>query len=135
MKGYKSMEQIFELVIAKYNYWIYVVLMMIGFYAMIGKHNLIKKLIGMNIFQTAIILLFISSGVKQGGKIPILNKYEVAENGVNATSIINPLPHVLMLTAIVVAVSITGVALAILIRIYREYGTLEEDEILEKLGK
>jgi len=129
------MEQIFELVIAKYNYWIYVVLMMIGFYAMIGKHNLIKKLIGMNIFQTAIILLFISSGVKRDGKIPILNQYDVVENGVNATSIINPLPHVLMLTAIVVAVSITGVALAILIRIYREYGTLEEDEILEKLGK
>ncbi len=129
------MEQIFELIVAKYNYWAYAILMMIGFYAMIGKRNLVKKLIGMNIFQTAIILLFISAGVKHGGRIPILNKYEVIENGVNAASIINPLPHVLMLTAIVVAVSITGVALAILIRIYRQYGTLEEDEILEKLGK
>lgn len=129
------MEQFLALVVAKYNYWIYVALMMIGFYAMIGKRNLVKKLIGLNIFQTAIILLFVSAGVKNGGKIPILNKYEVLEKGIDVASVGNPLPHVLMLTAIVVAVSVTGVALAILIRIYREYGTLEEDEILEKLGK
>jgi len=124
-----------ELIVAKYNYWIYVVLMMIGFYAMIGKRNLVKKLIGMNIFQTAIILLFISAGVKHGSKIPIVDKYEALEKGVDAASIVNPLPHVLMLTAIVVGIAVTGVALAILLRIYREYGTLEEDEILEKLGK
>jgi multicomponent Na+:H+ antiporter subunit C len=129
------MEQFLTLVVAKYNYWIYVALMMIGFYAMIGKRNLVKKLIGLNIFQTAIILLFVSAGVKNGGKIPILNKYEVLEKGIDVATVVNPLPHVLMLTAIVVAVSVTGVALAILIRIYREYGTLEEDEILEKLGK
>jgi multicomponent Na+:H+ antiporter subunit C len=129
------MEQFSALIIAKYNYWIYVTLMMIGFYAMIGKRNLVKKLIGMNIFQTAIILMFISSGVKQGAGIPILNKYEVLEHGVNVAKVVNPLPHVLMLTAIVVSVSVTGVALAILLRIYREYGTLEEDEILEKLDQ
>lgn len=129
------MEPLLALVIAKYNYWLYVILMMIGFYAMIGKRNLVKKLIGMNIFQTAIILLFVSAGVKHGAKIPILDKYEVLKHGVDATQVINPLPHVLMLTAIVVSVSVTGVALAILLRIYREYGTLEEDEILEKLGK
>ena len=129
------MEQVLALIVAKYNYWIYVVLMMIGFYAMIGKRNLVKKLIGMNIFQTAIILLFISSGVKHGSKIPIVNKYEALEKGVDVASIVNPLPHVLMLTAIVVGIAVTGVALAILLRIYREYGTLEEDEILEKLGK
>lgn len=122
-------------VVAKYNYWLYVVLMMIGFYAMIGKRNLMKKLLGMNIFQTAIILLFVSSGVKRGGGIPILDKYEVLAQGVDVTTVVNPLPHVLMLTAIVVSVSVTGVALAILQRIYREYGTLEEDEILEKLGQ
>jgi multicomponent Na+:H+ antiporter subunit C len=108
---------------------------MIGFYAMIGKRNLVKKLIGLNIFQTAIILMFVSTGVKRGAKIPILDKYEVMKHGVQVADIVNPLPHVLMLTAIVVAVSVTGVALAILLRIYREYGTLEEDEILEKLGK
>ncbi len=124
-----------ELIVAKYNYWIYVVLMMVGFYAMIGKRNLVKKLIGMNIFQTAIILLFISAGVKHGSKIPIVDKYEALEKGVDVASIVNPLPHVLMLTAIVVGIAVTGVALAILLRIYREYGTLEEDEILEKLGK
>ena len=124
-----------ELIVAKYNYWIYVVLMMIGFYAMIGKRNLVKKLIGMNIFQTAIILLFISAGVKHGSKIPIVDKYEALEKGVDVAGIVNPLPHVLMLTAIVVGIAVTGVALAILLRIYREYGTLEEDEILEKLGK
>ena len=129
------MEDFIALVIAKYNYWIYVLLMMIGFYAMIGKKNLVKKLLGMNIFQTAIILMFVSAGVKKGGAIPILDKYEVLSQGIEATRIVNPLPHVLMLTAIVVAVSITGVALAIILRIYREYGTLEEDEIMEKLGK
>ncbi|HEY5675039.1 MAG TPA: cation:proton antiporter subunit C [Malonomonas sp.] len=129
------MEQLLALIIAKYNYWLYVILMMIGFYAMIGKRNLVKKLIGMNIFQTAIILLFVSAGVKHGAKIPILDKYAVLKDGVDVASVVNPLPHVLMLTAIVVSVSVTGVALAIMLRIYREYGTLEEDEILEKLGK
>jgi multicomponent Na+:H+ antiporter subunit C len=129
------MEQVVALIVAKYNYWLYVILMMIGFYAMIGKKNLVKKLIGMNIFQTAIILMYISAGVKYGARIPILNKYEVLKHGVDAATIVNPLPHVLMLTAIVVSVSVTGVALAVLLRIYREYGTLEENEILEKLGK
>jgi len=129
------MEPLLALIVAKLNYWVCVILMMIGFYAMIGKRNLVKKLIGMNIFQTAIILMFVSAGVKHGAKIPILNKYDVLKHGVDATQVVNPLPHVLMLTAIVVSVSVTGVALAILLRIYREYGTVEEDEILEKLGK
>ena len=129
------MEDFVTLVIAKYNYWLYVILMMIGFYAMIGKKNLVKKLLGMNIFQTAIILMFVSAGVKKGGAIPILDKHEVLAHGIDAAKIVNPLPHVLMLTAIVVSVSITGVALAIILRIYREYGTLEEDEIMEKLGR
>lgn len=122
-------------VLSKYNYWIYVVLMMIGFYAMIGKRNLVKKLLGMNIFQTAIILLFVSTGVKRGGSIPILDKQRVLESGVDAAQIINPLPHVLMLTAIVVSVSVTGVALAVMQRIHRKYGTLEEDEILERIDE
>jgi len=127
------MDGLLNEIIAKYNYWIYVVLMMIGFYAMIGKRNLVKKLLGMNIFQTAIILFFVSTGVKRGAGIPIVDKYEVLKHGVDASTVINPLPHVLMLTAIVVSVSVTGVALALLIRIHRRYGTLEEDEILEKI--
>lgn len=129
------MDAFLDEVIAKYNYWIYVVLMMIGLYAMIGKRNLVKKLLGMNIFQTAIILMFISSGVKRGAGIPILDKYQVLEHGANAALTVNPLPHVLMLTAIVVSVSITGVALAVLLRIHRRYGTLEEDEILEQISQ
>ncbi|WP_432823173.1 sodium:proton antiporter [Trichloromonas sp.] len=129
------MDGLLQEIVAKYNYWIYVVLMMIGFYAMIGKRNLVKKLLGMNIFQTAIILFFVSTGVKRGGGIPILDKYKVLESGVDVTQIVNPLPHVLMLTAIVVSVSVTGVALAVLQRVYREYGTLEEDEILEKISE
>jgi multicomponent Na+:H+ antiporter subunit C len=129
------MDAILSEIIAKYNYWIYVVLMMIGFYAMIGKNNLVKKLLGMNIFQTAIILMFISSGVKKGGLIPVLDKQAALEHGVNSALINNPVPHVLMLTAIVVSVSVTGVALALMQRIYRRYGTLEENEILEKMDR
>ena len=129
------MEAILSEIIAKYNYWIYVVLMMIGFYAMIGKSNLVKKLLGMNIFQTAIILMFISSGVKKGGLIPVLDKQAALEHGVNSALINNPVPHVLMLTAIVVSVSVTGVALALMQRIYRRYGTLEENELLEKIDQ
>lgn len=130
-----EMDAILTEVIAKYNYWIYVVLMMIGFYAMIGKNNLVKKLLGMNIFQTAIILMFISSGVKKGGLIPVLDKQAALEHGVNSALINNPVPHVLMLTAIVVSVSVTGVALALMQRIHRRYGTLEENEILEKMDR
>ncbi len=129
------MEPLLDEIIAKYNYWVYVVLMMIGFYAMIGKRNLIKKLLGMNIFQTAIILFFVSMGAKRGGGIPILDKQAALAGAVDVAQVVNPLPHVLMLTAIVVSVSVTGVALAVLQRIYKEYGSLEEDEILQKVGR
>lgn len=117
-----------DFLISKYNYWIYVFLMMLGFYAMMGKRNLIKKLIGMNIFQTAIILFFISIGVKKGGTLPVF-----MEGATRAADYVNPLPHVLMLTAIVVCVSTTGVALAVLLLIYRRYKTLEENEILKSI--
>ena len=124
-----------EFIISKYNYWIYITLMMIGFYAMIAKRNLVKKLVGMNIFQTAIILFFVSTASKKGGAtIPIIQHgHDGAEHAVHAAQYINPLPHVLMLTAIVVMVSTFGVALALIIMIYRKYKTLEEDEILEIL--
>jgi len=119
----------------KYNYWIYVVLMMIGFYAMIRKNNLVKKLIGMNIFQTAIILFFISAGAKRGGGIPIVDKERALAGVVHAAEVVNPLPHVLMLTAIVVSVGVTGVALAVMLKIYKEYGSIDEDQILERVKK
>jgi multicomponent Na+:H+ antiporter subunit C len=121
-----------ETLIGKLNYWIYIALMMVGFYAMIGKRNLVKKLVGMNIFQTSIILFFVSTGSKKGATIPIV-EHGAGEIGhaIEAVHFINPLPHVLMLTAIVVMVSTFGVALALLLMIYRRYHTLEEDEILE----
>ena len=114
-----------ELILGKYNYWIYIILMMVGFYAMIAKENLIKKIIGMNIFQTAIFLFYISISKVKGGTAPILLD--------TATIYDNPLPHTLMLTAIVVSVATTAVALALVIRIYKAYGTIEEDKILEMI--
>ncbi|MDO8785767.1 MAG: cation:proton antiporter subunit C [Syntrophales bacterium] len=121
-----------EEIVGKYNYWGYILLMMIGFYAMIGKRNLIKKLMGMNIFQWAIILYYISIGAKKGGAtIPIIMGAHGHAVPAQAIQYVNPLPHVLMLTAIVVGVSTTGVALALIIMIYRRYNTLEEDEILK----
>jgi len=106
---------------------------MIGFYAMIAKNNLAKKLVGMNIFQTAIILFFVSTGSKVDATIPIImnGHGETVKHAVNVAQYLNPLPHVLMLTAIVVMVSTLGVSLAILIKIYKKYETLEEDEILQ----
>ena len=128
------MEDILRLIIAKYNYWIYITLMMIGLYAMIAKNNLVKKIVGMNIFQTAIILFYISIGVKKGGTIPIVEEgHGAAHHAVRAVEYLNPLPHVLMLTAIVVSVATLGVALAIAIKIYDRYRTLEEDEILKQI--
>lgn len=125
-----------ELIVAKYNYWIYILLMVIGLYAMIAKNNLYKKIIGMSIFQTAIIVFYVSIGAKKGATIPII---EHGHNGHGAEQIIdvmhyvNPLPHVLMLTAIVVGVGTLGVALAICLGIYKKYSTVEEDQILEQL--
>ena len=124
-----------EFIIGKFNYWVYIIVMMIGFYAMIAKSNLVKKLVGMNIFQTAIILFFISIGSKKGATIPIIQDGhgDAVNQAVNVAQYMNPLPHVLMLTAIVVMVSTFGVALALIIMIFRRYKTLEEDEILEIL--
>lgn len=125
----------FDFIISKYNYWFYIILMMIGFYAMIGKRNLVKKIIGMNIFQTSIILFYVSIACKKGGAtLPILeHAHGHGEHAIEVSSYLNPLPHVLMLTAIVVMVATLGVALAIVIKIYRRYGTLEEDEIIEAM--
>jgi multicomponent Na+:H+ antiporter subunit C len=172
-----------EFIQSKFNYWIYVLLMMIGLWGMIAKNNMIKKLIGMSIFQTAIILFYVSIAVKsEESNIPILphhgkeyspkyadklNKKYAKEHGVDGHSQVsvkaddqegkidikeavsiksakypktpkpdnfaNPLPHVLMLTAIVVGVATLGLALSISQKIYRHYGTLEEDELLKKV--
>lgn len=120
-----------DYVISKYNFWMYIVLMMIGLYAMVGKRNFVKKLIGMNIFQSAIILFYVSTGVKAGATVPILSGHGHGHEVIDVAQYINPLPHVLMLTAIVVSIATTGVALAVLILIYKRYNTLEEGEILK----
>jgi multicomponent Na+:H+ antiporter subunit C len=123
-----------DYLISKGNYWAYIALMMIGLYGVIAKRNLIKKVIAMNILQTAVILFFISISAKTGATIPIITHGQDADHHpVSAIDYINPLPHVLMLTAIVVAVATLGVALALVVKVYHVYGTLEEDEILRKM--
>lgn len=116
-----------ELFVGKYNYWICIALMMVGFYAMIAKENLVKKIIGLNIFQTAVFLFYVSGAKVHGGTAPILME--------GAALYDNPLPHTLMLTGIVVGVSTTAVALALVVRIYKSFGSIEEDEILEMREK
>lgn len=106
---------------AHYNYWVVIALTMLGMYVVMANANLVKKVIGLNIFQTAVFILYISVGEIEGGTAPILS---------DAFSVYtNPLPHVLILTAIVVGVATTALALALVVRIHRAYGTIEEDEI------
>jgi multicomponent Na+:H+ antiporter subunit C len=118
-----------EYLLVKHSYWFYIAMIMVGFYGMMAKNNLMKKLIGMNIFQWAIILYYISIGSKKGGTLPVI----ITGQAARAADYINPLPHVLMLTAIVVGVATTGIALALLVILYRKYGTLEEDEIIKAI--
>lgn len=182
--------ELLESIADSFNYWIYIIIMMIGLFAMVSKNNLVKKLIGMSIFQTAIILFYVSIGYKEDATIPILYyhqahaghhddshgedaghsdlehaaaeaaeavhaevekhtddhdshgdehaSYEDSHGGhgsieLNADEFANPLPHVLMLTAIVVGVATLGVGLAITQKLYREFGTIEESEIIEKI--
>jgi len=112
-----------SLLLGLYNYWIVILLMMTGFYIVISRGNLIKKVIGLNIFQTSVFLLYISMGKVEGGTAPILKE--------GFTKYSNPLPSVLILTAIVVGVATTSVALALVVRIREAFGTVEEDEIRE----
>ena len=112
-----------------YNYWIVIVLMMIGLYAVIARGHLVKKLMGLGIFQTAVIMMYVSMGKVAGGTAPIMAD-DLHGGGVHeAVLYSNPLPHVLMLTAIVVGVATLAVGLALAVRIHEAYGTLEEEEI------
>ena len=104
-----------------YNYWIVIFLMMVGFYVVITHGNLVKKVVGLNVFQTSVFILYISMGKVDGGAAPIL------DDAVTVYS--NPLPHVLILTAIVVGVATTALALSLIIRIKEAYGTVEDEEI------
>lgn len=108
-----------------YHYWVFAVLLMIGFYAVIAKLNLIKKLIGLTLFQAAVFLLYISMGKVEGGTAPIF------QAGAEDQLYSNPLPQVLILTAIVVGISTLALGLGIVVRIKEEYGSIEENEIQE----
>jgi len=105
------------------NYWIIIVLMMTGFYITIAQHNLVKKVVGLNVFQVSVFVFYITMAKIKGGTAPILAE------GIEIFS--NPLPHVLILTAIVVGVATTALALALVVRIHRAYGTIEEDLIID----
>jgi multicomponent Na+:H+ antiporter subunit C len=108
-----------------YNYWVFAILLMTGLYAVISRANLIKKLIGMTIFQAAVFLLYISMDKVEGGTAPIIQANAVDQ------LYSNPLPQVLILTAIVVGIATLSLGLAIVVRISETYGTIEEDEIRE----
>lgn len=110
-----------------YHYWVFAILLMAGFYAVVAKLNLIKKLIGLSIFQAAVFLLYIGMGKVQGGTAPIFMEME----GVTDQVYSNPLPQVLILTAIVVGISTLALGLGIVVRIQEEYDTIEENEIHE----
>ncbi|MBC8338749.1 MAG: cation:proton antiporter subunit C [Alphaproteobacteria bacterium] len=103
------------------NYWIVVFLMMTGFYIVIAQDNLVKKIVGLNIFQVSVFVFYITMGKIKGGTAPIL------ADGTEIYS--NPLPHVLILTAIVVGVATTALGLAFVVRIRDAFGTIEDDEI------
>ncbi|MCG8314998.1 MAG: cation:proton antiporter subunit C [Pseudomonadales bacterium] len=107
-------------IIDYYNYWIVVFLMMSGFYIVISANNLVKKVVGLNIFQTSVFMLYITMGKVSGGTAPIVVE--------GVTQYSNPLPHVLILTAIVVGVATTAVGLSLIVRIKKAYGTVEENE-------
>jgi multicomponent Na+:H+ antiporter subunit C len=111
-----------DLLLTRYNYIAAVLLMAAGLYLVIGDRNLVKKVIGMNLFQTGIFLFFITTAFVEGGKPPVIE---------GEATYVSPLPHVLILTAIVVGVSLTAVALTLVARIYSEYGTLNADVLRE----
>ncbi len=113
-----------KFVIGHLNYWLFIVLMMTGLYVVVSRGNLVKKIVGLNVFQTSVFMLYISMGKITGGTAPIFtdNPQEVYSN---------PLPHVLILTAIVVGVATTSLGLALIVRIREEYETIEEDNILD----
>ena len=116
--------------LALYNDWAVIVIMMAGFYIMIARYNLVKKIIGLSIFQTGIFYFYVGLGKVDNGTAPIFVESS-AIDGIVETAVIysNPLPHVLILTAIVVSVATMAVGLALIVRIYEKYGSIEEDDI------
>jgi len=116
-----------EFFIGHMNFWLFTVLMMTGLYIVVAKGNLVKKIVGLNIFQTAVFMFYISLGKVTGGTAPIFPVHgDVDPDAIYS----NPLPHVLILTAIVVGISTTSLGLALIVRIREEFGSIEEDDLL-----
>jgi len=115
-----------DLLTSQYTYLLFAILLVVGLYIVVASTNLVKKVIGLNLFQTAIFLFFISAAYVEGGSSPIVPSGG-AEGGLYAS----PLPQVLVLTAIVVGVALTAVGLALIVRIYSEYGTLDKETLRE----
>lgn len=118
------MNELVSQIAAHYNQWITVFLMVVGLYVVIARGNMVKKLVGLSLFQTSVYLLYISPGKIVGGTAPIIDRHFSVYS--------NPLPHVLILTAIVVGVATLALGLALVVRINEAYGTIEEDEIFER---
>ncbi len=118
-----------EFFIGRYSYYLIAALLVVGLYGITWKRNMLKKVIGMTVFQTAIYLFFIQGATKIGATIPIYDP----ELGLDPVDYLNPLPHVMILTAIVVGVAVTGIALALLLRIQRAYGSLDEGTVIRKM--
>ena len=117
-----------DFLIGHLNYWLFIILMMTGFYIVVSRGNLLKKVVGLNIFQVSVFMFYISIGKVTDGTAPI---FPIDMNIDPQVTYSNPLPHVLILTAIVVGIATTALALALIIRIREEYETIEEDEIYE----
>jgi multicomponent Na+:H+ antiporter subunit C len=120
-----------ELISDRYVDVLVLLLLAVGLYGMLAMRNLVKKIVGMVIFQTAIYLFFIEGSVVDGGTVPVIDE----QVGTAGVAFMNPLPHLLILTAIVVGVAVVGVALSLLMSLYQTHGTLDEDEIIERLSE
>lgn len=119
--------EVLETLASNYNYMITIFLMCAGLYIVVARSNMIKSLVGLGIFQTSVYLLYLSPGKILGGTPPIMAE------GLGPYA--NPLPHVLILTAIVVGVAVLALGLAIVVRIHEAYGTIEEDEVTDIVNR
>ena len=130
------MVELIEAALQRPNFIVFVILFLWGFLIMIAHLNMVKKLIGMYIVQTSVLFLLVTIGVKHDATVPILQPTDAIHanvDGIDPTAYQNPLPHVLTLTAIVVQIATLGVSLALVTAIYRKYGSLNEDDVLQRI--
>ncbi len=120
----------FDFFLGHYSYWLTMLLLCVGLYGVLMKKNLVKKTIGLTILQSSIIIFFVSIAAKWDATVPI---YDPSRPVADASNYLNPLPHTLMLTAIVVGVATLGVAFALLMAIFNRYQSLDEQEILDMI--